>query len=161
MFALQGNYRRAADYLNSDPSDDFSKAISITTLLREGKEKEALQIGAPSIPQWASYDMVLACAQHKPAPEIAAMAATIRPADDPEANYLTAANLSYCGQTGMALSFLRRAVEGNYCSYPAMDADPLLAGLPATPEFAPIRAAGIACQQAFLATRQHIPQTVR
>jgi len=158
VFALQENYRRAAAYLNSDPSDDFSKAISITTLLREGKEKEAMQIGAPSIPQWASYDMVLACAQRKPAAEIAATAATIRPADDPEANYLTAANLSYCGQTGMALAFLRRAVEGNYCSYPAMDSDPLLAGLRATSEFAAIRAAGIACQQEFLAARQRIQQ---
>jgi serine/threonine protein kinase/DNA-binding winged helix-turn-helix (wHTH) protein len=158
VFALQGNYRRAGDFLNGAPSVDFSKAISITTLLREGKEKEALQIGTPRIPQWSSYDMVLACAQRKPAPEIAAMAATIRPADDPEANYLTAANLSYCGQTGMALAFLRQAVEGNYCSYPAMDSDPLLAGLRHHPEFARIRAAGIACQQEFLAARQRIEQ---
>ncbi len=158
VFGLQGNYRRAADYLNGDPSAEFSKAISITMLLRQGKEKEALQVGAPRIPQWASYDIALACAQRKPAAEIAAMAAGVRIADDPEANYLTAGNLSYCGRTAMALAFLRRAVEGNYCSYPAMDSDPLLAGLRNNPEFALIRAAGVDCQQNFLAARRRIQQ---
>lgn len=158
VFALQGSYRRAADYLNGDASADFSKAISITMRLRAGKESEALRIGAPRIPQWASYDVVLACVQHKPASEIAAMAASIHAADDPETNYLTAGNLSYCGQTAMALSFLRRAVEGNYCSYPAMDSDPLLAGLRGKPEFALIRAAGVACQQNFLTARQSLKQ---
>ena len=158
VFALQGNYSRAADYLNLDPAADFSKAIFIAMLLRQGKEKEALKIGAPRIPQWASYDMVLACAQRKPASEIAAMAAGVRTADDPEANYLTAGNLSYCGQTAMALSFLKRAVEGNYCSYPAMDSDTLFAGLRGNPEFALIRAAGVACQQNFLAARLRIQQ---
>ena len=158
VFALQGNYRRAADYLNGGASADFAKAISITMLLRQGREKEALQIGAPRIPQWASYDMVLACVQRKPASEIAAIAASVHLADDPEANYLTAGNLSYCGQTAMALSFLRRAVEGNYCSYPAMDSDPLLAGLRSNPEFARIRSAGVACQQNFLAARPPIQQ---
>ena len=156
VFVLQGNYRRAADYLNPDPASDFSKAISITMRLREGKEQEALLIGAPRIPQWASYDMVLACAQHKPASEIAAMAASVHAADDPETNYLTAGNLAYCGQTEMALAFLRRAVEGNYCSYPAMDSDPLLAGLRDKPEFALIRAAGAACQQNYASGWQRI-----
>jgi len=158
VFVLQGNYRRASDYLNPDSASDFSKAISITMLLRQGKQQEALQIGAPRIPQWASYDMVPACAEHKPASEIAAMAASVPTADDPETNYLTAGNLAYCGQTEMALAFLKRAVEGNYCSYPAMDADPLLAGLRNNPEFARIRAAGVACQQNFLTARQHIQQ---
>ena len=162
VFVLQGNYRRAADYLNPDPVSDFSKAISITMLLRQGKEKEALQIGAPRIPQWASYDVVLACAQHKPASEIVAMAASVHSADDPETNYLTAGNLSYCGPTTMALSFLRRAVEGNYCAYPAMDSDPLLAGLRGNPEFARIRAEGISCRQKFLLARSQMqPQTAR
>lgn len=158
VFALEGNYRRAADYLNGDASADFSKAIAITMLLRQGKEQEASQIGAPRIPQWASYDMVLACTARKPASEIAAMAAGVHIADDPETNYLTAGNLSYCGQTAMALSFLKRAVEGNYCSYPAMDSDPLLAGLRSNPEFALIRSAGIACQQNFLTSRQRVHQ---
>src|SRR5439155_26117421 len=111
VFALRGNYRRAMDYLNLDPTSDFSKAISITTLLREGREKEALRVGPPHIPQWTSYDMLLGCVQGRPQPEIVA-AAGAQISDDPEANYLSAANLAYCGQTAAALSLLKRAIEG-------------------------------------------------
>jgi hypothetical protein len=76
--------------------------------------------------------------------------------DDPEANYLAAANLAYCGRATMALSFLKKAIEGNYCSYPAMDSDPFFANVRAVPDFAGIRAAGMACQQKFLAARQRL-----
>jgi hypothetical protein len=38
--------------------------------------------------------------------------------------------------------------------HPAVDKDPFLARLRATPEFAGVRAAGIACQNAFLAERR-------
>ena len=51
-------------------------------------------------------------------PEIATLAANVRTSEDPEANYLAAANLAYCGQTTQALRLLRAAVQGNYCSYP-------------------------------------------
>ena len=49
------------------------------------------------------------------------LAANVRASDDPEGNYLSAANLSYCGQTAQAMRLLSLAVQGNYCSYPAID----------------------------------------
>jgi len=101
--------------------------------------------------------MLLGCVQGRPQPEIVA-AAGVQISDDTEANYLSAANLAYCGQTAAALSLLKRAIEGNYCSYPAMDLDRLFASVRAKPEFAEIRAAGIACQKNFLAARQHLQQ---
>jgi hypothetical protein len=158
VFALRGNYRRAMDYINLSAASDFAKAMSTTTLLREGREKEALQIEPPHIPQWGSYDMLPACAEHKPAPEITALAANVQTSEDPEANYLAAANLAYCGQNEQALRLLKLAVQGNYCSYPAMDSDPFFASVRANPEFAEIRAAGMACQKTFLAARQHVQQ---
>jgi tetratricopeptide (TPR) repeat protein len=158
VFALRGNYRRAMDYINLNPASDFAKAMTTTTLLREGREKEALQIGPPHIPQWGSYDMLPACAEHKPPSEIAALAANVQTSEDPEANYLAAANLAYCGQTKEALRLLKLAVEGNYCSYPAMDSDPFFARMRTMPEFAAIRAAGIACQKRFLSERQQLQQ---
>lgn len=98
--------------------------------------------------------MIVACARHAPAAEIAKMAATVTPSRDPEANYLSAANLAYCGQTTAALALLKRAVESNYCSYPAVDSDVFFAKLRGVPEFARVREQAIACQQRFL-TRSH------
>jgi len=156
VFFQQGDYQRAMDYIHLDAGSDFASAMSISILLRQGREQEALQIGPPHIPQWPSYDMLLACAQHRPSAEIAALAETVQPSDDPEANYLSAANLAYCGQTDAALQLLKRAIQGNYCSYPAIDSDSFFASVRAKPEFAEIRSAAIACQKGFLTERQRM-----
>jgi TolB-like protein len=153
LFAGRGEYDRARDFLDLDPASDVSRALSITTLLREGKVDQAIKLGPPHIPQWASYDMVIACAQHAPSAEIARVAATVTPSGDPEANYLFAANLAYCGQATAALDLLTRAVEGNYCSYPAVDTDVFFAKLRGMPEFARVRAQAIACRDRFLTDR--------
>jgi len=105
--------------------------------------------------------MLPACVAHKSASEIAVLAAHLQVSEDPEANYLTAANLAYCGQTREALRLLKLAVRGNYCSWPAMDSDPFFAGVRIKPEFAGVRAAGMVCQKNFLAARQDGQQQAR
>ncbi len=155
---LRGDHQLAERYLRLDPDSDFTRAITLVGLLRAGKTEEALQLGAPHIQQWPSYDMLIPCAQRKPAGDIAALAEKIQVSGDPEANYLAAANLAYCGQNDKALSLLSKAVEGHYCSYPLMDADPFFAGLRGTAEFAQVREAGIACQQKFSSQWQRIQQ---
>jgi tetratricopeptide (TPR) repeat protein len=151
-FFLQGDYQRALQIIRLGPASDFADAMSIAILLRQGKKEEALRIQLPHIPQWGSYDMLPACAQHKP--DLAALAANVRTSDDPEANYLAATNLAYCGQTKQAIQFLRLAVQGNYCSYPAIDSDPFFASIRNQLEFREIRTAAIACQENFLTQRQ-------
>lgn len=81
--------------------------------------------------------------------EVAALAANVVTDDDPEATYLFTGHLSYCGQTETALRFLQNTVEANYCSYPVMDTDLMLANIRGKPKFLEIRAAGIACQKNF------------
>ena len=136
VFSLQGDYERAMQFIRLGPPSDFANAMSIAMLLRQGKPEEALKIELPHIPQWGSYDMLPLCAKQKTSPEIATLAANVRASDDPEANYLSAANLSYCGQTAQAMRLLSLAVQGNYCSYPAIDLDPFFANVRAMPEFA-------------------------
>jgi len=121
--------------------------------LRQGKEKEALQLGLAHTPQWAGYDMLMAYAQHKSTTEVEALAAALQVSDDPETNYLMGGHLAYCGLTNAALEMLRKAIKGNYCSYPAIDADPFFAAVRAKPEFAEIRAAAIQCQNNFVSQR--------
>jgi hypothetical protein len=73
--------------------------------------------------------------------------------DDPGPKYSMGAWYSFCGQPKRAYPALRRAIAQNYCAYPEMETDPLLARIRATPEFDEIRSSGIACQQHFLEHR--------
>jgi tetratricopeptide (TPR) repeat protein len=154
LFLQRGDYQRAMDYLHLDLGSEYYKAFSIDALVRTGKAKEALQVGPPNIANWgASYSLLLACAGHRPFPEIATLASSVQPEEDPEDNYFSAARLAYCGQTEAAIQMLRRAIEGNYCSYPAIDSDPLFASIRRKPEFGEVRSAAINCQKKFLAER--------
>ena len=153
VFLLRGDYPRAMNYLQLDQGSDFAKALTIDMLARQGKTAETLQLGSPNIPAWKSYDVLLACLARKPASEIATLAESVRASDDPELNYFAAAHLAYCGQTDAAVDLVRRAISGNYCSYPAMESDPLFATVRATSHYGGIRASGRACQERFLAAR--------
>ena len=48
------------------------------------------------------------------------------------------------------------SLDGNHCSYPTMDRDPLFDKMRNTPAFAKVRAAGIACHEDFVANRQRL-----
>jgi serine/threonine protein kinase/DNA-binding winged helix-turn-helix (wHTH) protein len=157
VFLLQRDYPRALNFLSHYgdhySGSDFSTSLSIDIFLRQNKEQQALQLGVAHTPQWAGYPMLLACIQHKSASEIRELAQKVQPSDDAETNYLTAGHLAYCGQSDAALEMLRLAIKGNYCSYPAIDTDPLFASLRANQELQKIRAAGLECQNEFLAHR--------
>jgi DNA-binding winged helix-turn-helix (wHTH) protein/serine/threonine protein kinase/tetratricopeptide (TPR) repeat protein len=153
VFILLGDYPRALNYLQADPSSDLTKAFTLDMLMREGRETEALRIGAPRTPEWKSYDLLLACVERRPPAEISALAAAVRPLEDPEWNYFAASHLAWCGQTAVALEMLNRAIGGGYCSYPSIEADPLFRNLRRLPEYEEIRSSGAACQQRFLTER--------
>jgi DNA-binding winged helix-turn-helix (wHTH) protein/TolB-like protein len=153
-FMELGNYQRAKDFIRKDLSSEWSKAHAVEVLLREGKTQEAIKVGPPQIPHWDSYKMLLACARHEPDSQIKSLAAGVEIDDDPEVNYFFAGHLAYCGQTNESLRLLKLAIDGNYCSYPAMDLDPFFAKMRTVPEFAKVRAAGIACHENFVANRE-------
>lgn len=152
-FIQLADYPRALNYLHLDLGSGYTKALSIDMLVRQGKEQEALHVGSPKLPQWVSYDMLLACVQRKPLAEIRTLAGAVRPSEDPEANFLFAAHFAYCGDTEASADMLKRAIKGKYCSYPAIDSDPLFASLRTKPEYAEIRASAQACQRDFLERR--------
>ncbi len=77
---------------------------------------------------------------------------------DAEPKYFMASYFALCEQRDAALRLLRSAVEHNYCSYPAMDNDPLFDSVRNVPEFARIHAAAVECNQKFLAHRAQHPQ---
>ncbi len=150
VFLLRGDYARTLNYLHLDQGSAFEQALSLHMLVRRGQMAEAARVSARGIPQRGSWNLLAACAQRKPAPEIAAFAAALPPSEEPETDYFAAAHLAYCGQTDAALDRLTTAIRNNYCAYPAMDADPLLASIKGLPAFASVRSAGIECQRRFL-----------
>jgi DNA-binding winged helix-turn-helix (wHTH) protein/TolB-like protein len=68
---------------------------------------------------------------------------------DPEAPYAVAPMLVTCGRPRDALRFVERAVDGNFCSYPALDLDPIWSELRNDPEFQRIRTKAMACHDRF------------
>lgn len=70
-------------------------------------------------------------------------------AGDPEAQYSVAPMLLYCGRPRDALRFIERSVDMSFCSFPAVDLDPIWAPLRSDPEFKRVRGKAMACQERF------------
>ena len=68
---------------------------------------------------------------------------------DPEAHYALAPMLVYCNRPQEALRLLESADDGGFCSYPAVDRDPIWTGLRSDPEFQRIRTKAMACHDRF------------
>ncbi len=152
VFIELGNYPRAEDYLHIDQRTEWTNALSIHLLARQGRLSDALQVEEPHIPGWESFNLLAGCLRHETSDQIAELAKQVKISSDPETNYFSAMHLAYCGQERVALEMLRTAVKGEYCSYPALDSEPFFASIRNQPEFQSIRQAGVACQRDFAAT---------
>jgi TolB-like protein/Tfp pilus assembly protein PilF len=153
-FVQLGQYESARNFFALDAGSQLVESMTTTLLLREGKQKEAIdRIRAHG----HISETLAACMTGRPASEVESLAraeaANVMTSRDSEPKYNVGAGLALCGQSDLALQLLKTAVEQNYCAWPAMDNDTALASVRARPEFAAIRAAGIACQKRFLAHR--------
>ena len=72
---------------------------------------------------------------------------------DPEPHYFNGATMAYCDQKESAVRLLKSAISKNYCSFTALQTDPLLVKLRSTPEFGALLAAAKECQKKFLEER--------
>jgi DNA-binding winged helix-turn-helix (wHTH) protein/TolB-like protein len=160
VFMALGRYDRAREYLQLQSGTEYEKAGEVEILLREGKQDEALQ-SLMSLPTAGFFGRQLMepCLRHRsPSKGDVAAAQKLRSElmenDDPFPKYLLGAWDSFCDQPDHAYGELRRAIEQNYCAYPQMESDPLLARMRGTPEYSQIRSLGLACQQQFLEHRK-------
>ena len=161
VFIALGKYDRAREYFHLVSGTEYEKSGQIEILLREGKEEEALK-SLKSLPMTDDYSRRLLepCLRHQPPPngdvEAQKSRSMVMAGYDPGIKYGLATADAFCGYPEFAFRELRRAISQNYCAYPQMETDPLLAKLRAMPEFAEIRSLGIACQQHFLEHRKQI-----
>ena len=71
---------------------------------------------------------------------------------DPETGYALAAMLVYCGRPQQAMPLIEWGVDGNYCSYPLFDLDPVWASIRDDPRFLRLRVKAMACHDQFRRT---------
>ena len=161
VFVGLNRYDRAREYLHLVLGTEYQKAGEVEILLREGKYDAALQT-LKTLPTTVSFygrQYLEPCLLRREATgaetdEARKLNAGVMVDDDPGPKYALGAWYSFCGQPDLAYPALQRAITQNYCAYPGMETDPLLAKVRATPKFAEIRSSGIACQQHFLEHRK-------
>jgi DNA-binding winged helix-turn-helix (wHTH) protein/TolB-like protein/Flp pilus assembly protein TadD len=160
IFMALGRYERAREYLQLYSGSEYERMGNVEILLREGRQNEALQ-ELKTLPATVANgrQMLEPCLQHRPHTQAEAIAAHqlhlgVMAEDDPLPKYSLAGWDSLCDQPDLAFRELHRAIEQNYCAYPQMETDPLLARVRGTPEYSQIRSLGLACQRQFLEHRK-------
>jgi serine/threonine protein kinase len=157
-FAQLGKEDRAKDYARLDAGSEWAPYATAQILLREGKLTEARE-AAQKMPTNPRYhrDLLDVCLQIRPASELNRIAqedeSSVGTRGDPETLYYQGAVLAFCGQKEPAVRLLKGAIVGNYCAYTALQTDPLLATLRASPEFSQLLTAAKQCQSDFLSER--------
>ena len=161
-FGQLRRYDRAEVFLHLDEGSEWSLNSRAGFLLEQGRPEEAQKLYEESTRNGAPPSLPQLFLEHRPEPELNASEREtekqILGTRDSEPKFYFAVDLASVGRNGDALRFLRMAVESNYCSYPAMDTQPNFARVRKSPEFAAIHAAGVACQQRFLAYRAQVTQ---
>lgn len=166
-FILTGDYAHALEFINLDKSSGVAALMRMHIALRR-RYADAVLAEANSAAQlgYRSADAKLArvCLGHPSPAELARVVAEVEidPVStlDPELLYQNAEVLAFCKQDQAALRELRKAINGNYCSYPAMDKDPQFETIRRRPEFAELRSAGMQCQRSFLTYRKQVDSTL-
>jgi serine/threonine protein kinase/tetratricopeptide (TPR) repeat protein len=158
-FVQDGNYPRGMEYLALDAGSHWSKRNEVFILLRRGRNAAALE-KVRTINDDPRMRLVEGCLEKRPSSEIAELSNGAHgfSLSDPEIRHGTAEIEAFCGRNQVALGLLRQAVHDRFCSYPALDSDPLFSPLRHTTEFQEIRSAAMDCQKKFLAYRSQLPQ---
>ena len=161
VFMALNKYDRARDYLLLQSGTEYQTNGEVDILLREGKYDAALEnLKSLSGTVYLYGGQLLEpCLAHRTPTAGEAVAAQqlgsgLMAGHDAFSTYYLAGWYSLCGQPDLAYPALRRAISQNYCAYPQMEIDPLLAKVRGTTAFAEIRSLGIACQQRFLEHRK-------
>jgi hypothetical protein len=147
------NYPRALEFSNLDPGSGWTRRNNAMVELRQGKVPRGTESDD------AGLQLVARCAAHAPAAEIAPFRSGLVTAlehqgrRDGEPYYFGAEMMAFCGYKDEAIRMLNASVRQNFCGFPAVDTDPLLASVRGTPEFAAYRKTAEACRARFLAGR--------
>ena len=156
-YTLLGNYRRAHDFLDLDAGSDWVANKRAAIYVREKRLDEALAIWRELPADYAGAGFWTACLAEENREVLNRLSRrseqNTAAAFDPEVKYWNASLQAWCGYHQAALRLLETAVDQNYCSWPAVDLDPLWDPLRDDDEFLRIRAEAMACHQRYVELR--------
>jgi DNA-binding winged helix-turn-helix (wHTH) protein/TolB-like protein len=147
-----GKLARVMDFLKLDEGSYFVHWGMVLYYLRLNDRAAALHVTRQAAPE-PTRDLMEPCLEGKQGPELdAAVAGFLKHWDgtpDPETPYAVAPMLAFCGRPQDALRYLEDAVNRQFCSFPAVDLDPIWKPLREDPEFQRIRLKAKACNDRF------------
>jgi len=144
----------AKPYLEKDAGSEWSGAVMVSVLMREGRIRETREAAEKMTtnPTWMR-ELLLGCLNKAPAEAIHSLAERAQDdllwEQDSELKYYQGTILAQCGEKKIAYAFLRKAVEQKYCAAQALVADPLLAEVQGDADFKEIVQSAQACQKKF------------
>ena len=147
----------AKPYLEKDAGSEWSGAVIVSVLMREGRMKEAREAAEKMTtnPTWMR-EFLLGCLNKAPAEALHSLAERVQDdllwEQDSELKYYQGTILAQCGEKKIAYAFLRKAVEQKYCAAQALVADPLLSGVQGDGDFKEIVKSAQECQKKFVET---------
>lgn len=151
-YLYAGKLERAMDFYRLDEGSYFVHWATVFYQLRRNDREAALQVTRQAADE-PIRRLMQACLEGVRGAPLDALATEYvqhwQKSDDPETAYAIAPVLEFCGYRQEALRFLETAVDGQYCSWPSFDLDPMWANMRGDAEFQRIRAKGMACQQKF------------
>ena len=161
-FSQMGDTQHAMQFIALDAGSNFYKGNVVRILLREGKLDQARAALKELPPDDARTKFLAACFARPSTsqPAFSESDHAFREAEDkleanpdPENRYLAATDMAYCGEKESAVRLLKSAIEGKYCSYDALQKDPLLAPIRSMPEYPQLLSEAKQCRDTFLAER--------
>ncbi len=148
-FDALGDTARAADFARLDPGSTLMRRTASNEALRRNDPDAALREGLPLVvalvSAWRAHDEA---ALRRATDAYVARAAEN---DDGESFYGMAVTLAFAGRRDAALDMLKRAVDRNFCFYPAIDRNAVFAPMREMPEFAALRGRAVQCHDRFMA----------
>jgi serine/threonine protein kinase len=165
-FSQLGDPQRAMEFVSLDAGSDFYKRNRVRILVREGKLDEA-RAALKDLSADDDRTKFFAVCFARPStsqPTFAESDRSLREAEarleanpDPENRYLAATDMAYCGEKESAVRLLKSAIEGKYCSYDALQKDPMLVPIRSMPEYPQLLSEAKQCRDTFLAERNQAP----
>ena len=155
-FLYLGDTQKAREFVGLDAGSEWTNYVMPSILIRERKLDEAREAvrRMPTVPRY-HRDLLEAALGMRPPSELERIAQedtlALTAGDDPEPAYYQGSILAFAGKKDAAVRMIRMAIEQNYCAYSALENDPLLDRLRATPEFADLLRAARFCQEPVLA----------
>lgn len=156
-FMYAGKHTRAREFFKLDEGSYFSNWATVLSALRANDTELALKVTRQAADD-VTRGLMQPCLEGARGAALDANVAEFiqdwERSGDPEAHYAIMPMLAYCGRMPEALRFVERAVDGGFCSYPALEQEALLEALRDDPEFQRIRGKAIACHEKFRAAVQ-------